>query len=143
MADVSNERTRFPKKKKSIPIFLGKSSFRVKLTNASSEVENSPIFDSKFDIRRLEAFTEKVKNEVLLVHAEVEGEEDEVLIFKGYSSSIMRPTAIDPAEPVLPEDSKIVCIDRIRAPYNPSNVQYVAEGVSWDAFLGVLQSKGL
>lgn len=115
----------------------------MKLTNASSEVENSPIFDSKFDIRRLEAFTEKVKNEVLLVHAEVEGEEDEVLIFKGYSSSIMRPTAIDPAEPVLPEDSKIVCIDRIRAPYNPSNVQYVAEGVSWDAFLGVLQSKGL
>lgn len=38
--------------------------------------------DAQFDISRLEQYTEKVPNEVLRVHALVDGEEDQVLIFK-------------------------------------------------------------
>jgi hypothetical protein len=38
--------------------------------------------DLPFDITRLEQYTEKVKNEVLRVHAVVDGEEDRVIIFK-------------------------------------------------------------
>ena len=38
--------------------------------------------DVPFDIIRLEQYTEKVKNEVLRVHAVVDGEEDQVIIFK-------------------------------------------------------------
>ncbi|KAG0592851.1 hypothetical protein M758_1G276400 [Ceratodon purpureus] len=38
--------------------------------------------DLPFDITRLEQYTEKVKNEVLRVHAVVDGEEDQVIVFK-------------------------------------------------------------
>eukprot|EP00271_Cylindrocystis_brebissonii_P015533 TRINITY_DN38452_c0_g1_i1.p1 TRINITY_DN38452_c0_g1~~TRINITY_DN38452_c0_g1_i1.p1 ORF type:complete len:217 (-),score=15.51 TRINITY_DN38452_c0_g1_i1:394-1044(-) len=115
-------------------------NFRV---NASDG--NSGESSGGFDIRRLEAYTEKVPREVLLVHAKVEGEEeeDEVLIFKGFSSSVVRPTASDPSEPILPEDADILGVDRIRAPYNPSNILYIQQGVAWKDFDRLLSSKGL
>ena len=43
--------------------------------------------DVEFDISRLEKYTERVPNEVLRVHATVDGEEDQVIIFKVKSIS--------------------------------------------------------
>jgi len=40
-----------------------------------------------------------------------EGESDQIAIFKGFSSSLMRPTAFDPEVPVLPDKAKILTID--------------------------------
>lgn len=49
--------------------------------------------------RRLEQYTLKRPNEVLLVEIETDGQPDEVAIFKGFSSSLMNPTAFDPDVP--------------------------------------------
>jgi hypothetical protein len=47
-------------------------------------------------VNRLEQYTTKRPQEVLLVKIEIDGELDEIAIFKGFSSSLMRPTAFDP-----------------------------------------------
>jgi hypothetical protein len=56
--------------------------------------------------RRLEQYTVKRSHEVLIVKAQIDGEFDEIAIFKGFSSSLTRSTASDPEVPVLPRGSK-------------------------------------
>lgn len=82
-------------------------------------------------IKRLEAYTAVHPEEVLLVTAMDQGEEDMILIFKGFSSSLFRPTAADPDVPILSEMAMIQTIDRLVSPYNPDNPQYIAQGLSW------------
>jgi hypothetical protein len=79
---------------------------------------------------RLEQYTLKRPQEVLLVTAEVEGELDQVAIFRGFSSSLMRPTSPDPDVPVLPEEATIVTIDRLHGPYNPASPRYIQQGLT-------------
>jgi hypothetical protein len=81
--------------------------------------------------RRLEHYTAQHPNEVLRVVATIAGEEDEVLFFRGFSSSLMRPTAADPDVLVLPDDSTILSVDRLHGPYNPQSPQYIQKGLSW------------
>jgi hypothetical protein len=64
--------------------------------------------------RRLEQYTIKRPQEVLIVTAEIAGEEDQIAIFKGFSSSLMRPTSFNPDVPVLPPEAKIVTVDSSR-----------------------------
>ena len=52
-------------------------------------VEEREEEDVEFDISRLEKYTERVPNEVLRVHATVDGEEDQVIIFKVKSISFL------------------------------------------------------
>ncbi len=85
----------------------------------------------------LEQYTKAHPQEVLLVRAEIEGEVDEILIFKGFSSSVMRPTAYDPDIPVLPETAKILGIDRLQSPYIPDDPQYIQQDISWAAMLEI------
>jgi hypothetical protein len=89
--------------------------------------------------KRLEQYTVQFP-EVLIVTAEIEGEEDQIVIFKGFSSSLMRPTAFDPEVPVLPENAKIIRIDRAVSPYNPHNPSYLEQGLSWEKMERLLQS---
>ena len=70
---------------------------------------------------RMEQYTLKRPEQVLLVHALVDGEEDEIVIFRGFSSSLVRPTAFDPDVPVLPENAEIQSIDILMGPYTPDN----------------------
>ena len=93
--------------------------------------------------RRLELYTIKRPQEVLIVNAEIEGEEDQIAIFKGYSSSLMRPTASDPDVPVLPDDAKIICIDRVSSPYNPASLRYIEQGLSWEGIQPLLSEVGI
>ncbi|KAJ7533652.1 hypothetical protein O6H91_13G058600 [Diphasiastrum complanatum] len=91
-----------------------------------------------FDISILEAYTEKVPSEVLILHALVDGEDDEVLIYKGISSSLMRPTAADVSEPVLPASAIIKFIDRVQSPYNHVDSKYIQKNISWEDFQRLL-----
>lgn len=92
---------------------------------------------------RLEQYTLRHPQEVLLVKAEIDGEPDEVTIFKGFSSSLMRPTAFDPDIPVLPEQSVIVTIDRLESPYNPAQPRFIQQGLTWAEFLPHLEQSGV
>jgi hypothetical protein len=93
---------------------------------------------------RLEQYTLKKRPpEVLLVSIEVNGEADQIAIFKGFSSSLMRPTAFDPDVPVLPNDAKIISLDRLTAPYNPQSPQYIQQGLTWSEMEALLQAVGV
>jgi hypothetical protein len=93
--------------------------------------------------RRLEQYTVKRHQEVLIVTAEIEGELDEIAIFKGFSSSLTRPTAFDPDVPVLPEGAKIVSIDRVYSPYNPDSPHYIQRELSWETMQSLLSELGI
>ncbi len=115
--------------------------------------------------QRLEQYSLRCPQEVLLVQVELPGPgvglagagsggvgsggggvgemEDEVLVFKGFSSSLVNPTAFDPDVPVLPEGARIVAIARLRGPYNPQAPEYLEQGVTWETFEQVLRGMGL
>jgi hypothetical protein len=65
------------------------------------------------------------------------------VLLQGFSSSVMRPTATDPGDPVLPSTAKVTGIDRIKAPYMPSKVEYLEQDVSWQDFQQRLDKAGL
>jgi hypothetical protein len=93
---------------------------------------------------RLEQYTLKQRPpELLLVNVEIEGEADQIAIFKGFSSSLMRPTAFDPDLPVLPENATIFTLDRLVAPYNPQSPQYIQQGLTWEMMQERLQAIGI
>lgn len=87
---------------------------------------------------RLEQYTIKRSQEVLIVQVEIEGEADEIAIFKGFSSSLMRPTAFDPDIPVLPDTAKIISIDRVASPYTPEAIRYIEQGLTWETIQPLL-----
>jgi hypothetical protein len=93
--------------------------------------------------RRLEEYTIARSHEVLIVKAEIDGEFDEIAIFKGFSSSLMRSTAFDPDVPVLLEGAKIVSVDRLQSPYNPNNPRYLQQGLSWETMRSLLSEAGV
>jgi hypothetical protein len=88
--------------------------------------------------QQFENYTTNYPAEVLLVKAEIDGEIDEIMIFKGFSSSLMRSTAFDPDVSVIPDDAKIISIDRLTAPYNPKSPSYIEQNISWEDFQALL-----
>jgi hypothetical protein len=92
---------------------------------------------------RLEQYTLQYPQEVLIVKAEIEGEQDEIAIYRGFSSSLMRPTAFDVDIPILPADAKILSIDRLQGPYDPDQPNYIQQGLVWEEFLLFLNQLGL
>lgn len=93
--------------------------------------------------KRLELYTAKQSHEVLLVAVEIEGEPDQIAIFKGFSSSLMRPTAFDPDVPVLPDEANILTIDRVVSPYNPQSPRYIQQGLTWETIQPLLSEVGV
>ena len=80
---------------------------------------------------RLEQYTIKRKEEVLIVQVETStGEEDTVLIYNGFSGSLTRPTTYDPDIPVIEDNAKIISIDRVASPYNPVKPEYIQTGLT-------------
>jgi hypothetical protein len=88
--------------------------------------------------QRLERYTAKRPQEVLIVTAQIDGELDQIAIFKGFSSSLMRPTAFDPDVPLLPEGAKIISVDRVASPYNPEAPRYIQQGLTWETIQPLL-----
>jgi hypothetical protein len=93
--------------------------------------------------KRLEQYTIKRPREVLLVTAAVAGETDQVTIFKGFSSSLVRATAFDPDIPVLPADAEIISVDRLQSPYDPNSPRYIQQGLDWAAMEALLAEVGV
>ena len=93
--------------------------------------------------KRLEQYTTKRPQEVLLVTLEIADQQDQVAIFKGFSSSLMGQTAFDPDVPVIPDESIILSIDRIHSPYNPEAPNYIQKGLSAEAMENLLSAVGL
>lgn len=93
--------------------------------------------------KRLEQYTAKRSHEVLLVTVEVAGQQDQIAIFKGFSSSLTRPTAFDLEVPVLPEQAKIITIDRVASPYNPQSPRYLQQGLTWETMQPLLAEVGV
>ncbi len=93
--------------------------------------------------KRLEQYTIKKPEEVLLIKALINNQEDEIIIFKGFSSSLMAETAYDPDIPVLPENSIIISIDRLKSPYNPINTQYLEKDITWEQMEEILAQIGI
>ncbi|NJN49379.1 MAG: hypothetical protein HC805_05875 [Alkalinema sp. RL_2_19] len=84
--------------------------------------------------RQLERYSQQNPQEVLLVSLKVDGVPDQVAIFKGFSSSLMCPTAFDPDVPVIPDHAVIESIDRIASPYDPNNPRYIQRHMQWSEF---------
>lgn len=84
--------------------------------------------------KRLEQYTIAYPEEVLLITARIDGEPDEIMIFRGFSSSLMRATSFDPDIPVLPDTAELVTVDRLAGPYNPDSPQYLEQHISWEIF---------
>jgi len=53
--------------------------------------------------------------------------------------SSIQPTAFDPDVPIIAEGAEIISIDRLEAPYNPTNLRYFAKGLSWEAFSQLIE----
>lgn len=93
--------------------------------------------------QRLERYTAKRTKEVLIVTAEIAGEPEQIAIFKGYSSSLTRPTASDPDVPVLPDSANIISIDRVESPYNPQAPRYLQQGLTRETIQPLLLEAGV
>jgi hypothetical protein len=93
--------------------------------------------------KRLESYTIKRPQQVLVITALVDGEEDKITIFKGFSSSLVRGTPSDPDVPVLPNDANILSIDIVASPYIPESPRYLEQGLSWEVMQTRLSDIGV
>ncbi|OWM90722.1 uncharacterized protein LOC116195082 isoform X1 [Punica granatum] len=105
------------------------------------------------EIAMLELYSQSARGEALIVHASVDGEDVEVLIFKylvnlvtsvdcgvygkwkqGFSSSLSYGTSPDPTRSILPARAEIKSIDRIKGPFEPSKIEYIEKDLKWEYF---------
>ncbi|XP_051148889.1 uncharacterized protein LOC127263739 [Andrographis paniculata] len=93
------------------------------------------------EIALLEAYTQAVKDEVLIVRAAVDDEEVEVVVFKGFSSCLSYETSSDPSRSVIPARAVIGSVDRVKGPFDPSNVEYIERGLSFHQIKTRLQNQ--
>jgi hypothetical protein len=84
--------------------------------------------------QKLEKYSSQHPQEVLLIKLKLDEECDEVMIFKGFSSSLMRSTAFDPDVSVISDRAEILTIDRLVAPYKPNQPNYIQQGITWQEF---------
>ncbi|CAI5467110.1 unnamed protein product [Closterium sp. Yama58-4] len=115
----------------------------LRATDGDGDVASTNSESSGFDIRRVEQYTERVPGEVVVLNALVDGEEDEVVVFRGFSSSLVLPTASDPSDPVLPASAAISSVDRVRGPFNPARMEYIQQGMRWEEFDQLLEAMHL
>lgn len=100
---------------------------------------------------RCERYTLAHPGEVLLLRAACQAdtdgtggpEPDLIMIFRGFSSSLMRPTAFDPDVPILAATDEILGGDRLRAPYRPDAPTYLAADLPPEALHALLTNAGL
>jgi hypothetical protein len=59
----------------------------------------------------------------------------ELLIFRGFSSSVSHPTAFDPDQPALPEAAQIASAELLQGPLDPAQDRLLAGPAPVEAFL--------
>jgi hypothetical protein len=88
----------------------------------------------------LEAISRDHPDRVLRLRGDLPGENGswepfELLIFRGFSSSVSHPTAFDPDQPALPEDATIATAELLQGPYNPSDEQLLRGPLAPERFV--------
>ncbi len=63
------------------------------------------------------------------------GEAFELLIFRGFSSSVTHPTDFDPDQPALPEGARVESAELLQGPLNPVAERIVAGPLDPEHFL--------
>ncbi|CAA7400839.1 unnamed protein product [Spirodela intermedia] len=87
-----------------------------------------------WELALVESFSAAARDQAFLVHAIVDGEEETVLVFRGFSSLLSSGTSPDPARSVLPARAVVQSVDVVRGPFDPSNIEYLERGLSWGLF---------
>jgi len=59
----------------------------------------------------------------------------ELLIFRGFSSSVSHPTGFDPDQPLLPDAAQIEQAELLQGPLNPQAEQCLAQASGAETFL--------
>jgi hypothetical protein len=82
-------------------------------------------------LARFEELSRSRPDRVLRLSGELPGdggaiEPFELLIFRGFSSSVSHPTAFDPDQPALPESARLRSAELLQGPLNPAAEQRVA-----------------
>ncbi|ABB56395.1 DUF7734 family protein [Synechococcus elongatus] len=90
-------------------------------------------------IHQLEQYSLRHRDWVLRVLAEDQGKAVELLVFRGFSSSLTQPTDFDPDVPVLPASATIQSVQRFRSPYNAE--QPLAPPQTWADFAAALEAE--
>jgi len=89
----------------------------------------------------LEAISRSRSDRVLRLRGTLPAEADEaqepfeLLIFRGFSSSVSHPTAFDPDQPALAESAQITAAELLQGPLNPAQEVLLAGPVAVEAFL--------
>lgn len=78
---------------------------------------------------------DRVLRLVGLLPGPAEDEPFELLIFRGFSSSVTHPTAFDPDQPALPESARITAAELLAGPLNPSDERRLAGPLPAETFL--------
>jgi len=91
-------------------------------------------------LTQLEHYSLRFPQEVLLVQVQYDQELDEILIFKGFSSSLQRSTPSTPDISLIPDYASIVRIDRLKSPYTPEVPEYIEQNLSWSDFATYLEN---
>jgi len=93
-------------------------------------------------LAQLEALSRERPDRVLRLQGRLpSGEDFELLIYRGFSSSTTHPTAYDPDQPALPEGSEIASATLLEGPLRPGDdiprlgpapVETFLVGQGWD-----------
>ncbi len=87
--------------------------------------------------QQLEQYTLTHPQELLIVTLSVGNETEEIMIYKGFSSSLTGKTEYNPDIPLISEEAQIISIDRLTSPYNPLSPHYLQQGLTWTDFISV------
>ena len=88
----------------------------------------------------LEVISREHPDRVLRLRGELPGEEGqpeafELLIFRGFSSSVSHPTAFDPDQPALPANARIDGAELLQGPLSPTDERLLAGPAAVQRFL--------
>lgn len=56
------------------------------------------------------------------------------MLKQGFSSCLNYGTSSNPSRSVLPAKAELKNIDRARGPFDPNNIQYIEQGLTFDQF---------
>ena len=81
-------------------------------------------------LSRIEELSRSRPDRVVRLTGELPGdgglEPFELLIFRGFSSSVSHPTAFDPDQPALPAEALVQAAELLQGPFNPVSEQRIA-----------------
>ncbi|XP_062110229.1 uncharacterized protein LOC133822042 [Humulus lupulus] len=114
---------------------------RVRFNEEDEDDDEEEEYGYHEEIGMLELYSQNARGEALLVQTVLHAQEIQILIFKGFSSCLSYSTSPDPSKSIVPARAVIKSIDRIKGPFDPSNIEYIQKGLSWEEFKTTLLSE--